>query len=104
MHDRGVLSSILVENDVRIRPAGLGIPEQITRAGRRGDMSKKMMTKTTKDTHVSGGELKDMILGECLPSNREKACESFDGIETNEPDAPHQERLHLRSDLNKLAI
>ena len=28
---------------------------------------------------------------------------SFDGIETNEPDAVRQERLHLRSDLNKLA-
>ena len=40
MHDRGVLSSILTENGVMIRPAGLGIPEQISRAGRRGDMSK----------------------------------------------------------------
>ena len=77
MHDRGVLSSILIENDVMIRLAGLGIPEQNSRAGRRGDMSKKMMTKTIKDKHVSGGELKDMILGDCLPSFREKTCESL---------------------------
>ena len=35
------------------------------------------MTKTIKDTHVSGRQLKDMILGECLPSYRAKACESF---------------------------
>ena len=73
----GVLSSILIENGVMFRPAGLGIPEQTSRAGRRGDLSKKMMTKTTKDTHVSGRELKDMILCECLPSYRVKACESF---------------------------
>ena len=52
MHDRGVLSSILIENGVVIRPGGLGKPEQISRAGRRGDMSKKMMTKTIKDTYV----------------------------------------------------
>ena len=77
MHDRGVLSSILLKNGVMIRHAGLGIPEPINRAGRRGDMSKKMMTKTIKDTYVSGRELKDMIFGESLPSYREKACESF---------------------------
>ena len=77
VHDRGVLSSILIENGVMIRPAGLGIPEQISRAGRQGDMFKKMMTKTKKDTHVSGRELKDVFLGECLPSHRAEACESF---------------------------
>ena len=54
MHERGVLISSLIENGVIIRPAELGIPEQISRAGRRGDMSKKMMTKTIKGTHVSG--------------------------------------------------
>ena len=48
-HDRDVLCSIHIENRVMIRLAGLGIPEQINRAGRRGDMSKKMMTKTIKD-------------------------------------------------------
>ena len=78
MHDRGVLSSTLIENGVMIRPVGLGILEQqFSRAGRRGDMSKKRMTKTIKDTHVSSGELKDMILGECLPSYCEISCESF---------------------------
>ena len=35
MHDRGLLSSILMENGVMFRPAGLGIPEQISRAARR---------------------------------------------------------------------
>ena len=66
-------------------------------------MSKKMRTKTIKDAHVSGRELKDMILGECLPRYREKhANPSFDGIETDETDALHQKWPHLRSDLNKL--
>ena len=68
MHDRGVFSSILIENGVMIRRAGLEVPVQISRAGRRGDILKKTMRKATKDTHVSGGELEDMILGECLPS------------------------------------
>lgn len=77
MHDRGVLSSILIENGAMIRLAGLGIPEQISSAGRRGDMSKKMMTKAINYTHVSGRELEDMILGECLPSYRANACKSF---------------------------
>ena len=77
MHDRDVFSSVLIENSAMIRPAGLEMPEQISRVGRRGDMSKKMMSKATKDTHVSGRESKDTILGECLSSYRAKACESF---------------------------
>ena len=72
MHDRGVFSSILIENGAMIRPAGSGIPEQISRAGQRGDISKKTTTKAIKDTHASGRELEDLILGECLPSYREK--------------------------------
>ena len=40
-------------------------------------MSKKTMTKATKDTHVSGREFKDMILGESLSSYRAEACEYF---------------------------
>ena len=70
-HDRDVFSSIPIENGVMIRPAGLEMPEQIRRVGRRGDMSKKMTSKATNDMHVSGREPKDMILGECfvkLPS------------------------------------
>ena len=67
-HDRGVFSSILIKNGVMIRTAGLEMPEEIRRVGRRGDMSKKMMWKATKDTHVSGRESKDMILGDCLSS------------------------------------
>ena len=77
MHDRGVFSSILIENGVMIRLVGLEIPEQISRAGRRGDIPKKTLTKSIKDTHVSGRELKETILGECLPSYRAKACKSF---------------------------
>ena len=38
---------------------------------------KSTMTKATQDTHVSGTELKDMILGECLSSYRTKACKSY---------------------------
>ena len=77
MHDRGVFSSILIENGVVIRPAGLEMAEQISRAGRRGDMSKKTMMKATEDTHVSGRESKDTILGGCLSSYRAKACKSY---------------------------
>ena len=76
MHHRGVLASILIENGAMIRRDGLGLPEQISRAGRRGDIPKKTTTKAIKDTHVSGTELENMILCECLPSYREKACES----------------------------
>ena len=77
MHDRDVLSSIFIQNGAMIRLAGLEIPEQSSIAGRRGDMSKKTMTKATMDTHVSGRELEDMILGECLPSYRAKTCKPF---------------------------
>ena len=49
-HDRGVSSSILIKNGVMIRLAGMEMPEQNNRAGRRGDMSKKIMSKATKDT------------------------------------------------------
>ena len=59
-HDRDVLSSTLTDNGAMIRPAGSGIPKQISKAGRRGDMSKKMVTKAIKVTYVSGRELKDM--------------------------------------------
>ena len=76
-HDRGAFSSILIKNGVTIRPAGLEMPKQIGRVGRRGDTSRKTMSKATKDTHVSGTELKDMIFVGCLPSYRAKACESF---------------------------
>ena len=40
-------------------------------------MSEKMKSKATKDTHVSGREPKDMILGECLSNYRAKACKSY---------------------------
>ena len=65
-HDGGVSSSILIKNGVMIKPAGMETPEQISRIGRRGDMYKKTTSKATEDTHVSGTESKDMILGECL--------------------------------------
>ena len=67
-HDGGVFSSILIKNGVMIRPAGLEMPERISRMGRRCDMSKEMMSKATKQTHVSRRESKDMIVGECLSS------------------------------------
>ena len=47
-----------------IRPAGFGIPESISRAGRRGDIPKKTMTKVIKETHVSDKELEDMTVSE----------------------------------------
>ena len=69
--DRGTHSScafrtILIENGVMIRPAGLEAPEQIGRVERRGAVPKKMMSKVIKDTHASGRESMDMILSECL--------------------------------------
>ena len=64
--DRGVFSSILIENGLAIRPAGLEAPEQIGRVERRGAMLKKMMSKVIKDTHASGRESMDIILSECL--------------------------------------
>ena len=86
MHDRGVFSSTLIEKGVMIRLAGLEIPDQISRAGRRGDMSKKTMTKATKDTHVSGREPKDTILGECLSRHRRRARKSYVRWERDERD------------------
>ena len=72
-----MFGSTLAKNGVVIRPAGLEAPEQIGRVERRGAMLKKIMSKVIKDTHASGRESKDMILGDCLSSYRTKACESF---------------------------
>ena len=83
--------------------ARLEIPEQISRAGRRCDMSKKTMTKAIKGTRVSGREPKDTILGECCQVTEQRHADpTFDGKETNESDALHQERLRLWSEFNKL--
>ena len=65
-HNRCAFSSILIENGLLIRPAGLEAPEQIGRVERRGAVPKKMMSKVIKDTHASGRESMDMILSECL--------------------------------------
>ena len=70
-HNRGVFGSTLAKNGVAIRPAGLEAPEQICRVGRRGDMSKKMMSKVINDTRASGRESMDMILSECLNAANE---------------------------------
>ena len=51
---------------------------------------------------IEGHVSRRMLVNACQVTWQGHVNPSFDGIETNEPDALHRERVRLRSNLNKL--
>ena len=79
-----------------IRLVGLEIPEQISSVGRRGDMSKKTMTKATRiRTFQAENRRTRFSANACEVTEQRHANPTFDRKETNESDTLHQERLRL---------